>query len=202
LGNLTKREVYLLAILVVVLIGAAYYNFILKGFLENYFELNDRIVSTEATLQEARRMTLAIDKAKEEIDEADEKIKDYDIVILPGLDRPSLIEMFDKNIYPISGDISVSFPLSADEMGSFNIQKVGFNFITDKANFQRILSNLKNEKISNRVIDSVISISPGVTSEENGEIGEIGESIYNVRITIEILTGKEDMVSFKYSPEQ
>jgi len=199
LGNLTKREVYLLVILVVLLMGAAYYNFILKGFLENYFELNARIVSTGATLQEARRMTLAIDKAKEEIDEADEKIKAYEIVILPGFDRPVLIDMFNKNIYPYSEEISVSFPTSPDEMNSFYVQKVGFNFITDKANFQRILNNLKNEKISNRVIDSFISIP---LADEIDEDDLVNEEVYNVRITIEILTGKEDMVSFKYNPEQ
>jgi len=183
--NITKRELTLIVVLSVVIILAAYYNFFLKGNMDKSSSLDIETGDVRSALNDAKLKTAAVKQTQEKIDLLNVEIEEFQEFILPGLDRPELIRLFDRSLYPYITDSVVTFTSTYRDLGPNYVYVINLSFNTQQENFTKILENLKNEKILNRVVSSNITI----IDYEN--------SIISVGMSIEILTQNNPMVSFK-----
>ena len=183
--NITKRELIMIIVLLIVIVIAAYYNFFLKENLSKRSSLDIEIADVNSALRSAKLKNTAIDQTQIRIDEIKVEIESFKDFILPGLDRPQIIRLLDRSVYPFITDSVITFSSGYRDLGSNHIYVIMLSFNTQQENFTRILENLKNETILNRVVNS----STVIVDPDN--------NILSVRIEIEILTQNNPMVSFK-----
>lgn len=183
--NLSKREFTMIIALAVIIIFAAYYNFFFSSFLDENATLDADITSTRSLVNDAKLKSAAIQQTEQKIEQINIQIDEFSENILPGLDRPEIIRMLDRAVYPFITGSQITFVTSYTDLGSNYIFTVSMSFSSLLEDYPTILSNLQNESIINRVINSSLAI----TDLETGAI--------TVRIDMEVLTQNNPMVSFK-----
>ena len=183
--NLSKRELNMVIVLFVIIAVAIYYNFYFRTFLDENAFLDAEITSTRSLVNDAKLKTAAIAQTEIKIVEINEQIEEFSENILPGLDRPEIIRMLDRSIYPYMTGSEITFVTSYRDLGSNFIFTVEMSFSSLLEDYPTILSSLQNESIINRVVNSSLAI----TDSETDAI--------TVRIAMEVLTQNNPMVSFK-----
>lgn len=183
--DLSLREKIMIVILIIVLVSGAYYNFFLAGILETNSILDQRMETVDRALFEAKAKTSQLGDVKEEMESLEGDIDIYTSKLLPGMDRPYLLEMLELNVYPRVDDPVVSFNPIGEDLEHVNLHKIDITFQTDFDSFRRVLQNLKQVPVANRVINTSMRIS----NEDEG--------LFNLRISIEVLTDTKDMAEFK-----
>ena len=183
--NLSRRELTMIIALFVVLVFAAYYNFFFSGYLDDNANLDADIASVRSQVNDAKLKSVAILQTEAKIEQINTEIAEFDENTLPGLDRPELIRMLDRSIYPYITGSQITFVTSYRDLGSNYVFTVDISFQSQLEDYTTILSSLQGESIINRVVNSSLAI----TDPETGAV--------SVRIAMEVLTRNNPMVSFK-----
>ena len=183
--NLTKREAVMLIVLVIVLALAGYYNFFLKGHLERNLNVDDEVRTTIGAINDAKLKQAAIQITEKSIEEIGLEIAEYSENVLPGLDRPEILRMLDRSIYPYITNSVISFSSSYTELGSNYIFNVIVSFQTKRADYIVILEKLREEKMVSRVVTSSMALI------------DVGSDEATCSITLEFLTENNPPFTFQ-----
>lgn len=183
--SLSKREGIMLIALVIVLSLAGYYNFYLKAFLNNNANVEANMVVTTSAIKDAKLKQAAIKKTEESIDKITLEIDEYSKNVLPGLDRPEIIRMLDRSIYPYITNSAIKFNSSYNELGSNYVFIVELSFQVLEADYVPLLEHLRSEAMVSRVVTSSLAIINTVTNEAT------------CSISLEILTENNQPFTFQ-----
>lgn len=176
MNNLSKREIVLLSILFVAILGAVYYNFVLKPFLADREEINMQIDDCQTAISNAKMKTAAIASVEKQMEDINAAMGDKLANVLDSIDRPAIIVLLEKTIYPEAENSTLSFSPDYRELGSNYITTVTASFSCTGKEFLQILTKLRTNIPISRVVESSLRI----VNEATGEC--------EASITIEVLT--------------
>ena len=176
MSKLSKRETTLLVILVIALCGALYYNFVFKAYLATSSDIDLEKVDVTQSVSDLKMKYASIQMLDKNIKDIEDEMAPKFEKVLESIDRPTIIVMLEKCLYPQASSVTYQFSPSYDNLQSNFITSVQVSFKCTPQGFRQILVNLRSADHVNRVISSSMVLADPVTSESDASI------------TIEILT--------------
>ena len=174
--NLTKREVGLLVVLFIAISIAVYYNFVLRPYLDNKDAIDIEMTDSRTAINEAKLKKASIkmidDKMAVIQTDMDQKLD----TVLDSIDRPAIIVLLSKTIYPEATESTITFSPAYTELGSNYITTADISFHCTAEEFTTILTRLRTNIPISRVATSTLTVL------------EDGSGDYDAMIILEILT--------------
>ncbi len=191
---LSRREMVMVIVLIIALVGAAYFLMFLQPTLGDIATAERSITRKAQTLSEA----LELAKQYEALGEAREGMMPdwmaYTEGVPVGLDDAEALRVIQEIIYPYNNIINVDFaesdieikPLNEDEEAESEdkepvslINRVVIEFTAGYDEINKILESFKNEELVNRVVNFTMSRA-GIT--------ETGGASYHITMEVDFLT--------------
>jgi hypothetical protein len=156
--GLSKREVFMLMSLLLILSLAAYYQFYLKDILTEYAFISEERSDTINQINDAKVKQKGIDISEQKIMEIRRDLGEYDGTPLESFDRPVILRMLNTAVCPYVSDCSIAFSSGYRDEVTHHIYTVDLTFATTKNGFYTVLENLKKESLVNRVIETTLRL--------------------------------------------
>jgi hypothetical protein len=176
MSKLSKRETTLLVILIIALCGALYYNFVFKSYLATSSDIDVEKIDVSQSVSDLKMKYASIQMLDKNIKAIQDEMAPKFETVLESIDRPSIIVMLEKCLYPQATNVTYQFSPSYDNLNSNFITSVQVSFQCTPQGFRQILMNLRSADHVNRVLSSSLVLADPVTTESDASI------------TIEILT--------------
>ncbi|MHB1483953.1 MAG: hypothetical protein ACYCYI_04760 [Saccharofermentanales bacterium] len=174
--KLTTREIVLLIILVIAIVGAGYYNIIFKPYLADNEEISAKIDEVKSDVNALKLKKASIKMIDDKIAGINNEMKDEFAHMLYSIDNASILMMFTKTLPPSATLTEITFHPDYQDLQNSYITTIDVNFRCNRAGFSTVLRNLKNAVYTNRVIKSNLkATTPGVDA-------------YDASISVEFIT--------------
>ncbi|MHB1454466.1 MAG: hypothetical protein ACYCYM_11005 [Saccharofermentanales bacterium] len=174
--NLSKREITLLLVLFIAISGAVYYNFVLKPYLADKESMNIEMTDAKTAISDAKMKKATIRSVDAKIAVIQTDMDQKLATVLDSIDRPAIIVLLNKTIYPEAKNSTITFAPEYTELGSNYITTADITFQCTAAEFATILTRLRTNIPISRVAASTL------TALADGSVN------YDATITLEILT--------------
>lgn len=174
--KLSKREINLLAILLIALCGALYYNFVLKSYFTKSAAMVVKTSEVRTSINDSKAKSASILMLDKNIKEIQDTMAQKFSTVLDSIDRPAIIVMLDKSLLPQATSVTLGFDPSYQDLKSNYITSVEATFQCTEEGFRQILTKLKTAAYVNRVVASSLLVT------------DPASDMCNASISIEILT--------------
>ncbi len=158
MSSLSKREIILLILLFIAIIGAIYYNVVLKPYFNNDVALDAQITDVNTSINDARQKAAVIEiingKIKDIRTDMDQKFTN----VLDSIDNPAIIVLLNKTVYPEAADPTFTFSPAYTDLGNNYITTVVAAFQCKKDDFGKILAKLRSTMPISRVTNASIQV--------------------------------------------
>ncbi|MHB8962685.1 MAG: hypothetical protein ACYC5K_05980 [Saccharofermentanales bacterium] len=174
--SLTKREVTLLVVLFIAISGAIYYNFVLKPYLADKEAMDIEMTDSRTAINEAKLKKASIKMVEDKMAVIQEDMDQKLATVLDSIDRPAIIVLLDKTLFPEASNSVFTFLPDYQELGSNYITTAEITFDCTPDEFLEILSRLR----------AAIPVSRVATSSLRKLEDDTGD--FEAMITLEVLT--------------
>lgn len=180
--KLTKREKVLLVILIIAVIGALYYSFFLKSYLEEMSELKDNISRLNSSVMQYESKSGMLEAMESKVSELEKDVNEYvEENLAMGYD-PAKILIYLQELLTGDGAEQMILELGEPVEDKFYYAvDIRVNFTAEYSNAKKIIDKIENSQYR-QFISYVEFNQDGPGDEENNASVRDG-SMMNVRIT-------------------
>jgi Tfp pilus assembly protein PilO len=171
--KLSKREIVLLFVAVIVLAGFLYYTYYYKPYQAEAARLKTTIEEQRQMLDLEKLEKTQIATQAQRIAELTAELEGQLESIPTGVDEPALLVFLEGAVSDLSTNHSIKFAVETKSLGYCQINTVTINLSTSYPNLLTILRRLENAPYRNRIlimtVDSKVTRQSAATEETAGE---------------------------------
>lgn len=162
--KLSKKEIVLLLILAVLIIGALYYNYILMPYLDKISDVKKNISTAKAEMEILTIHNRNLLKAKDEVERLKAGLSGTLSDIPIGIDEAQLLVLCSRAIDDLGDNTVYNFDADVVQYEFYQINNVSVQLSTNYNNLLEILANFRDLENRNRITDLSIGYVPAAST--------------------------------------